>query len=152
VRDGRDVACSSVDLKGKFWFSLENSKESISLNKITALKRWCEWQNRFEFYKQKYDLRCIEVKYEDLVKEPSKNLEKILKFINVRWSIDVLNYSDKEHDLPSWEAGSNDVKNNSKINRKSIGRWKNEFTGSEKIEAKEIADDILTKLGYERTV
>ncbi|MDJ0844340.1 sulfotransferase family protein [Crocosphaera sp.] len=154
VRDGRDVACSSHKEK-KTWgknLNLSNQQEKVRNSRLNALQRWCLWITQFEKWQQEYELNVCQIRYEDLVKEPRYILEKILSFINETWSDDVLNYGQKKHDIPSWEAGSRDVSQQSQITDKGVGQWKNKFTNTDKLITASFADHLLIKYGYPKTL
>ena len=79
-------------------------------------------------------------------------MEKILYFIDEPWSDDVLNYGQKKHDIPSWEAGSRDVSQQHQITKKGIGQWETKFTISDKLIAASFAEYSLVKYGYQKTL
>lgn len=152
IRDGRDVACSSFKERVTWGKQLQNREEKVTNTRLNALQRWCRWVAQFEKWKQEYELDICQISYEDLVRNPRPTLEKILQFIEESWSEDVLNYGKQKHDIPDWEAGSRDVSQKPKISDEGIGRWKTEFSDTERLIAASFADSMLTKFGYEATL
>ncbi len=154
IRDGRDVACSSYKEKDVWGKNLNfgNNQRKIRNTGLNALRRWCCWITQFEKWQQEYKLDVCQIRYEDLVKEPRYILEKVLDFIDEPWSEDVLNYGQKKHDIPTWEAGSRDVSQKSQITNKGVGQWENKFTNTDKLIAASFADYLLVKYGYQKTL
>jgi glycosyltransferase involved in cell wall biosynthesis len=151
VRDGRDVACSSFKERATWGPDLVNGNEKISNTRLNALQRWCCWILEFEKWKKQHVLDVIEIKYENLVSAPETVLKQVLDFIGEPWTDEVLRYSQCQHDMPSWEAGSRDVNNNPHVTVNKTGRWKNEFSKIEYSIASSLADHVLKAHGYDAT-
>jgi protein-tyrosine sulfotransferase len=148
IRDGRDVACSSFNSKHN-WGTHINCNEKIIKNTIiNCLKRWNLWVTQFQKWIEEYNLNVHELKYEDMIVAPQKNIEAILEFINEPWSDNVLNYQNCTHDLPTHEMGTQDVISKKHFSCESIGRWKQQFSYLDKLRYVIIAGKTLKKYNY----
>ncbi|HDZ61673.1 MAG TPA: sulfotransferase [Nitrospirae bacterium] len=152
VRDGRDVACSSFRERATWGASLENRGQMMINTRLNALQRWCRWISDFEKWQFQYSLDVCRISYEDMVEEPGSVMQKVLSFIGMPWSDDVLKYKNHKHDMPDWEAGSRDVSQKPEVTAKSVERWMNEFTSLERLIASSFADHMLLRLGYAPTL
>ena len=148
MRDGRDVACSTVNRFGTRIRYDHEKNISFKNTRLKALKRWRDWNSDFYRWKQEFELRVHHLKYEELVTSPRETMSKVLDFIGEPWSDQVVQYSEHEHDYPEWEEGSRDVKRHDRIHKGSIGRWKLEFTWLEKLQTKKLFDSYLVSHGY----
>lgn len=148
IRDGRDVAISSFQAKHKWGTHINCNGERLENNILNCLKRWDLWINQFQDLRKELSLNVIELKYEELIDNPSKAIGDILDFIGEPWSDDVLNYLDHDHDLPENELGTEDVIQKKKFSKESLGRWKKQFSLKDKIQYKKVAGQTLKRLGY----
>jgi len=134
IRDGRDVVMSLNKSKHFGWpvqLGCRAWKRSIVLGK--------RYRNNQKYY---------EVRYENLVKEPVKTINKILKFLGKKRMKKerVLNhykYIKNKKSLPVRGAGK-------PLYTSSIGKWKNEMIEEDKKTFKKIAGKTLIELGYEK--
>ena len=146
-RDGRDVACSTYNQKGKY-FGDSVLQEFGELTQINSLRRWVDWESRADNFLMKKENKAIHCSYEDLITKPDTVLRKLCKFLNVKYEKSMIDYSAFEHAYPDWEAGSNDVKARYQIEKTSLNRWKNEIDYSLWREVDLIAGKTLERLGY----
>lgn len=154
VRDGRDVACSTYGERtewGRF-ITMTTDEENPVNTRLNALQRWCNWINRFETHQTRYALRTHTIRYEDLVGSPKSTLSSILDFLDERWEDQLLDYERFDFIAPDWESGSRDVLEKSTISTDSLGRWRDEFTATEKRIAASFADSLLTEHDYAPTL
>lgn len=144
IRDGRDVACSIVNYEVEFkddkgepmWFTKTYADASKYWGWITSrgmLMRDHPCGNRY-----------YELFYEDLVRNPKKELSKFLDFIGEPWDDRVLKHFELEHNL---EATHDEVL--SLPNTKSVGRWKRDMSEQESSAVHREIEPLLQKLGYE---
>jgi protein-tyrosine sulfotransferase len=83
IRDGRDVACS---LRRQSWMKLEERDSLIALLRCGEY-----WVDRVAIRRSAQgDPRYIELRYEDLAREPEKALRPILAFLGLDWSDQML--------------------------------------------------------------
>ncbi len=149
LRDGRDVACSSYNERrtwGKVIWDPEGDAPNTRLN---ALRRWVQWEHRFEGWREEFGLDVYDFRYEDLVTNPQATITGVLEFIGEAWDDAILDYKNKPHNLPEWEAGSRDVAKRKKVSTSSTKRWQREFTTTELQIASTFAEPLLGKYGYE---
>jgi hypothetical protein len=141
-RDGRDVVTSdrffTLDYRGEGNWSFEES--------VVDWRRDIEAQERVT---ERYGL--ISLSYESFLENPEETLEKLLTSLNLRAGSEVL--EDLVHRssfkfLSGRERGSED---RHKFNRKGIaGDWRNHFSDDQKRLFKELAGEVLIRLGYEK--
>ena len=126
-RDGRDVACSTVAQKGKLLGQHLPPYGEINLH--NALRRWRDWEeNARRAIAGGAIAKSISCRYEDLVADPEPILRNICRFIDVPYSPTMLEFSEQQHDLPQWEAGSQDVRERPTISPASVhGKWKSQI-------------------------
>jgi len=143
-RDGRDVACSTVRRKGMV--GLGDHGEVTLEN---ALRRWVDWEDhlRAEVAEGALTLAAT-VRYEELVEKPELVLRALCAAIGARFDPAMLRYDLAGVDLPSWEAGSTDVREHAAIDAASVGRFRRDVSVAEQaaLEARFGAD--LARLGY----
>ena len=146
VRDGRDVACSTVKQRDRLGI-LTGYGEITYQN---ALQRWVDWEKKLQIFFD--DLngkdRCRHITYESLVLSPDHTMKKICSLLEVEYEESMLHYSLFEHTYPSWEAGSTDVKNKSIIEESSIGNWKQEIDSHSARIIENLYGDFLREKGY----
>jgi len=148
IRDGRDVACSSFNSRHKWGTKINCNGERIENTLLNCLKRWDLWVNQFQQWTAELNLDVHEFKYEDLIASPRDSIATILEFIDEPWSDNVLNYLEHDHDLPEYEMGTQDVINKKMFSDESMGRWKEQFSLSDKLIYKKIAGKTLKRFGY----
>lgn len=91
------------------------------------------------------NIRKLEVCYEDLVQQPEVWQRKLLQHIQLTTDID----SNHTNVMTGWGPGLNYRLN--KINTFSIDQWKHYLTKEQESEIWEIAEPLMTELGYRRT-
>jgi len=146
LRDGRDASCSlRIHPKRKIV-----NGEIIPTNIINPFN-WCirkwvisvnkgmKWRNNGNY---------IEIKYEDLIKEPLETMKKIFNFLDLPMIpkeklLEFYKFEKDEKHLQNIEVGQ-------PLYNKSIGRWKKDMNNEEKELFKKIAGKLLIELGYEK--
>jgi hypothetical protein len=152
LRDGRDVIDSLIDSHSKdSWNNgLEPfSSEAEKLNQIKKYsKGWIRGMNLMlqVFENHSSNLRLL-IKYEDLLKNTSNELKKIIDFLDSDISEEEIAEIVTKYDfknIPKEKKGSG------KFTRSANpGQWKLNLTGEEKDAMQEIMKETLIKLGYE---
>lgn len=148
IRDGRDVAVSyrqvnSAAIKSKYKPTLPNTIKEIAL----------EWKRNVniiqEFLSNKEDNSLI-IKYENLLNNPSKTLNNVTEFLNIRYDDKMLKYYQRNKKLViepeltiEWKK-----KTLEKPDTTRISRYKNEMAPYEIEKFEELTDPILKKYGY----
>ena len=73
------------------------------------------------FWKKKYPENVVEVKYENLIKEPNKIIPKLIKDCNLKWEKNCLKFYNNDRPIKT----ASDVQVRNKIYSSSINYWKN---------------------------
>ena len=145
IRDGRDVVASLLKMNwvspqgvpieytqdagkaAQYWLSaIESGQKANSIN--TAISR--------QYY---------EVRYEDIVANPTETLKDLFIFINEPWNAGVLRYYEQDRNL-AMESSAGQVQK--KLFRSSVGRWEKNLSAPQKEAVKKIAGEQLIRLGY----
>lgn len=135
IRDGRDVVNSYM--KAGFYDSVEK-----------ASWRWLESiKKAIEFSSSKDSNQFLEVRYEDLVHSPGRELKKICNFLEIPFESNMLEFYkiyDKLGD--SILSHHKNVKN--PVNKKSIGKWKRELNKKDQAKVNHHLASTLKLLNY----
>lgn len=149
IRDGRDVACSLRTFPRHEVVEGELVPLETRNPLEPGIERWVSDITAALPYRT--DHRYLEIRYEDVVADTRKTMQKVLEFVGEPWDEGVLRHSE-------FDTASRDVTRfpqNPEATRpvtdESIGRWRQDFTPEEQERFKELAGDLLTKLGYEST-
>jgi len=138
VRDGRDVVVSH---KGLSWAS------------GNYLKLVADWRWKVTIAHKVGSVLgddFLELRYEDLVRQPEATLRRICDFVGEAYEPEMLNYSETAGDVvPSeslvWHRNSIRPPDPSQLDK-----WKTALSKAERILFEEIAGDALELFGYER--
>jgi hypothetical protein len=136
IRDGRDVVSSY--LKAGIYKKVEKTAERWS--KSVYFSR--------NFGNSLVHDRYIEIRYEDLVQNPEKEIKKICVFLKIEYSEKMLNVR-KRFDKLGDATHSKHHKNLSKpITTKSIGKWKKNLNERQKIIVTRLLGSRLKEFHY----
>jgi len=91
------------------------------------------------------ELKCFELKYEDLTQDPDFWTKKLLDHVDLNSEVGNLDHTKK---LVGWGPGLTYRKN--KINTFSIGQWKEFLSEQEENEIWQIIEPVMLELGYKR--
>jgi hypothetical protein len=138
VRDGRDVALSYRNIS---WGSSHTPRVAE------------DWRWKVMLGHKMGGMlgaHYLEVRYEDLVRQPETVLQNICAFLDEPYDAQMLNYHvDAEREMPSasmqWHRTSVAAPDESKV-----FAWKREMSLADQILFDEIAEDALEQFGYER--
>jgi hypothetical protein len=122
VRDGRDVACSLLNMNwvnpqsGRKWDYVQNMANAALYwrDVVTMARRQAEHPAAAG--------RVLEVRYEALVADAEGTLRRILEFIDEPWDPAVLSHHAKERGHEPLEASTEQAIK--PVTARSIGRWK----------------------------
>ena len=153
IRDGRDVALSIRDL----WWGP---------NSIEEAAEW--WAGKIRRARRQALALCnyMEVRYEDLVADPERQLRDICDFISLEWSSDMLSYylqaeqrlsefdrartaSSGERLITVEELRSIHSRTNSPPLRDRSQRWRREMSSGDRNTFERVAGGVLMALGYQ---
>lgn len=141
VRDGRDVACSWLDVN----WGIETLEEAALhwASRVQAGRRAGEWLGVS---------RYREVKYEQLVSEPEGVLQRLCAFINLDFTSLMLDYPErsapriiKSMDRPGLH------KNLLLAPTRALRDWRNELSIGDVVRFERLAGDVLIDLEYRVT-
>ncbi|WP_197046710.1 sulfotransferase family protein [Oceanobacillus salinisoli] len=134
IRDGRDVVCS---YKKANLYNIEEA--SCRWNKSIELSR--------SFGKSKSPDRYMEVRYEDLVRNPENEIKSICEFLQIEYNVNMLNFQRNFNKLGDTKLPHHgNLKN--KINVTSIGKWKGQLNEEERVNIENMLHKNLKLLGY----
>lgn len=108
----------------------------------------------------------LELRYEDLITAPEKELRRIAGFIDLPFHSAMLNYHQQAEErlaeMADWrdQAGRVTIKRNQRLDihrntlrapdMEQIGKWRSHYTVAEVKQFSEIAGPLMAQLGYER--
>ena len=148
-RDGRDVALSTKDGN---WKTIPYRTNKIKNTYGNALKRWVDWIEQFQNDAQALSITYLSIRYEDLVSSPQEEMRRVLEFLEVEWSDQILNPYKVEHDIISTKGeGIKSFYERQSIDKQSLYRWKKELNWFQRRLTRNLAEETLLKLGYGAT-
>lgn len=150
VRDGRDVACSYLNIETLVTNSPYKPKLSTDIK--TIAKEWLtNNQNILSFSESLNNSQFMVIRYEDFVTDSALYLTKVCNFLGLNFESNMLNYfikNAKEQDEPlsslDWKK-----KTLEKPDKDNIGKYKIELEKESIEEFNAIAKEILQKFNYE---
>jgi hypothetical protein len=139
LRDGRAVVASYKNVP-----HLSNNVRDAALDWVWSLKKIIDFGRKIGPEK------FIEIKYEDLVREPERELNQLCEFLNEPFDSNMMNFwmMNREEQLEperhlGWKALTLE-----KVTTKRVSEWEVELSESEIQIFDAIAGDMNTKLGY----
>jgi Sulfotransferase family len=140
IRDGRDVAASFLDQQEMRPNGVAEAallwKERVSAGRSAGAALGPE--------------RYIEIRYEDLVRDPESTLRRLCAFIELDYRPAMLSYPERAGELVARDGGPQQHRGIFLEPRTGLRDWRTELSSAE-IEAFEvIAGELLAELGYER--
>ncbi|MEM8744713.1 MAG: sulfotransferase [Pseudomonadota bacterium] len=120
IRDGRDVVCSNM--------------RRGSRNMAEGAASWIEIARLGQAYAQTYGDSFLEVRYESLLQDPQKELDRIFAWLGEEACGDKV--------LQQYEAAG------FRVNASRIGGWKQELSDQDQREFDKIAGDLIDSMGY----
>ena len=150
VRDGRDVACSYLNIETLVTNSPYKPKLSTDIK--TIAKEWLtNNKNVLSFSESLNNNQFMVIRYEDFVKDSELYLTKVCNFLGLNFESNMLNYyikNAKEQDEPlsslDWKK-----KTLEKPDKDNIGKYKMELEKQSIEEFNTTATDLLQKFNYE---
>ena len=92
----------------------------------------------------------LEVRYEDLVRQPEDKLREICSFLGEDYDPEILSYADEATNVVPDESLKWHRKSVKLPDPNKIGAWQRKLTASEKIIFDDVAGDTLELFGYDR--
>lgn len=110
IRDGRDVVRSFSEMEG-------------GMGVREATNQWLTSITRIRDFARRHPRRCLEVRYEDLVRAPESEIRRICDFIDLDFEDGMLRHHETKStsmDIETYEHYRNVMK---PITEESIGKW-----------------------------
>lgn len=150
IRDGRDVACSYMDLHRSNIVSEYAPQLAYKLKDIANV-----WSTNIQKIRSSFDRigwnNVSEIRYEDLVSQPSNELKKVCSFLEEPYDADMELYFIKnqlEHQEPveflQWKA-----KTIEKPTTSEVGKFRKELTTEEIREFESVSASLLKIYNYD---
>ena len=143
VRDGRDVVCSMREHPDRRWVDGRWVKELTPKPVEEYARRWVS--DTASGMRWRADPRYLEVRYEDLVREPSVTLRRVLTFLGEPFDPGLLAV-DQAVDPATGTTGRPDAAG--AITTTSMGRWTRDLSAADRETVKRVAGARLVELGY----
>lgn len=153
IRDGRDAVLSLRPL----WFAPGRDITTLALYWKRMVRAGRAAASEAPAY--------MEVRYEDLVREPREQLEAVCRFVGLSFHSDLLHYWERtperlrEHKARVRPDGTEQVSHGERFDQQilttfppqlqRVFRWKHDMTPAERDEFLRAAGDTLAELGYE---
>ncbi|HEV2074720.1 MAG TPA: sulfotransferase, partial [Thermoleophilaceae bacterium] len=154
IRDGRAVTLSIKDL----WFGPDSIEEAAEFW-IERIGEGREQAPRLEHY--------MEVRYEDVVRDPEPQLRRICDFLDLPWDPRVARYHEHVDERIAMEVPPEEVAPDGRVvstaerqkimervsrppDPSRIDRWRVDMPEDDRRKFEAIAGDLLAELGYER--
>ena len=137
VRDGRDLYLS--------WRRIDPTKHNIS---VIALEWTYKMRKAQRAMKKMMPEKSLEVRYEDLVRDPKGKLREVCSFLSIDYESGLLEY---------WKNSDHFIgKHHSKlifkpVSSESVGKWKRRLSKKENRKFELVAGGMLASRGYELT-
>lgn len=143
VRDGRDVACSYLELNRDI--DKDSAYRPILPNEISSIAN--EWkENNLLVESDLEETNHIRVRFEDIILSFDSEMKRILSFLELPWSDEIVNYNVKNDEPEStlkWKK-----KTTMPIQKNVIHRYQKDLTVNEIEAFNKNADSLLNKYGY----
>jgi len=140
LRDGRDVVSSYVSGSEKY-FQKYASLEHAAWLWNHSIKRW-DW-----LQKKVKPSQLFMLKYEDLVTEPGKALEKLLNFLTLEFEEKMFDFHDQSSELGVDEMPHHQNLKKA-LNPDSIGKWKERLDSESIRKLMSLIQKNLERFGY----
>jgi hypothetical protein len=150
VRDGRDVACSYINMEKLVTDSPYKPKLSTDIS--TIAKEWVDNNKKcIDFINSLNNTRSFIVRYEDIVTNPILFLTKVCNFLGIDFDKEMLTYYIKNIELQDEPISTLDwkLKTLESPDKNNIGKHKKELSGENYNEFNAIATSLLQKFNYE---
>lgn len=143
IRDGRDVACSYIELMQKEYSSTYAPKFATDITEIAQ-----EWVVNNEKIKRELDEQSyILIRLEDLVANPEFELQRICNFLGTSYESDMLNYHLRKENYEPQEYDEWKAKNKKAIENDSF-KYRRLLKCSEVAAFENVASESLKSFGY----
>ncbi|MHC4663840.1 MAG: sulfotransferase family protein [Planctomycetota bacterium] len=152
IRDGRDVACSHVEIGRR----LIRKRKALPIEHFSIYHAAEFWNILIRIGNAicgdssplARENRCITVRYEDLVTNPKSELMRVCEFLGVEFQTSMLEHHRLDHDNAPDGFAYTEEKFWRPVSEKNVGRWKREMGPLERIIFAAAAQEGLEIAGY----
>ena len=154
IRDGRAVAHSRMKTL---------SLREVEMEKVA--RRWRRRLRKAQRQGRKLD-HYLEIRYEELVRDPEANLRAVCDFVDLPWEDGMLSYHQRseerlaelDRDIPAWgDKLPRSAESRMALHQQTtkppdparIDRWRSEMSDDDLATFEREAGDLLAELGYE---
>lgn len=133
LRDGRDVVRSFMDV----------SRQSLAYHAGV----WLRSIRQARAFGARHPSQYVELRYEDLVREPGPTIQRVTGFLNLAFDERMLRHHELElrlSDVKRYRALQGALE---PVHQRSIGRWR-DFTAAQQAELEQALGPTLASLGY----
>ena len=145
IRDGRDVVTSLLAMN---WVDAKTGQPvPYTQDARKAAEYWVRAiRTGRELRAQPGMDRCyMDMRYEDMVREPERTLRELFAFIDEPWDPVVLAFHEQQRDLAS-ESSAEQVAR--PLYTQAAGRWQSDLAEADRAAVKQVAGETLVELGY----
>ncbi|MBD3249363.1 hypothetical protein GF336_04935 [Candidatus Woesearchaeota archaeon] len=137
IRDPRAVVSSLIE---------SNVHKS---NVLYGSRRWVNDVRKGIVLKERHPEDVLEIKYEHLVSNPKKELEKICKFLEIKFDENMLKYYKSKKEYREYYSRIHS-KLSKPVDKKSISKWELKLDKKQVMLIENICGELMEKLGYKR--
>jgi hypothetical protein len=116
------------------------------MNMVYAAEMWATYVHAGEKCQREYPKNTLQIKYEDLLEDPEKELRKVCTFLGISYEENIL---EKYLVHPDDVGHSKSTKYGKALEKNNQGKWKTQLSEQEKNDFEAIAQKELAKQGYE---
>lgn len=140
VRDGRNVTLSYLDIKE--WGPASVAEAALY------------WKRRVEYGRQKGKslgpARYTEIRYEDLVRDPERELRRLCQFVSLSFHDEMLRYFERAGEVLDLEMHPHRHQGLHRPPTSGLRDWRTKMDDEDVACFEALAGDTLTEFGYER--
>ncbi len=137
IRDPRAVVSSLIE------------SDVHQSNVLYGSRRWINDVKKGIMLKERYPEDVLEIRYEDLVSDTKKELQRICRFLEIGFDKNMLKYyrSKKEY---GWYYSNIHSKLSKPVDKRSISKWMSKLDKRQVILIENICGELMEKLGYKK--
>jgi hypothetical protein len=144
-RDPRDVALSLYEHGD--WIRREGVPSSTRFDSLTTIDMTIDVAYYYVQLWEKWvaSRRALIIRYEDLIQDPSSTMHKVAAHLGIDVPDQTMATVIHRYSMENRASWKQDLH----FNVGRIGRWKDQFSPTQKLHAQELFKDVLPRMGYE---
>ncbi|MEL4894620.1 sulfotransferase family protein [Crocosphaera sp. Alani8] len=135
-----------LDRLKPFWGKSFIDYNSGELSTVELGAIYWLYKNRYLQWLREYGFDILEVKFEDLIQSQETNLKKIVDFLDIEWSDDLLNYYQKN----SGKTLAGGTRTDQPIKKKVIDNYLSTLTRDDQEKIANICMPLMETYGYSK--